>query len=145
MSLLFLTVILAAAGAPATDPPSLCIRVPDGITTGFVATEPAKPAGMKYIVIHDAVIRNRTRSTVSYNLSDFTLSAGDKQYHPVARPGLGAIDVDEGGVLGPGEVIRGNLVFLVPQSAFAASLEFRPANWYQNGAPVIYCCAWSCG
>ena len=140
----FLSAILAATGAPSADQQSLCVRVPEGIATGFVATEPAKHEGMKYIVIHDVAIPNRTRATVSYNLGDFTLTAGEKKYHPVARPGLGAIDIAQGGVLGPGESIRGNLVFLVPLSAYAASLEFRPANWYQNGVPVIYCCAWSC-
>ena len=142
--LLFLTAILAATGAPSTEPPSLCVRVPEGIASGFVASEPAKQEGMKYTVIHDVAIHNRSRGTVSYNLGDFTLTAGERKYHPVARPGLGAIDIAQGGVLGPGEAIRGNLVFLVPQNAFAASLEFWPANWYQNGVPVIFCCAWSC-
>ncbi|MBV8602443.1 MAG: DUF4352 domain-containing protein [Candidatus Eremiobacteraeota bacterium] len=145
-ALVFALTILAADASPpaATTEKSLCVRVPTGISRGFVIESPAKDAGMKYLVIQDVVIPNASKGTVSYNLDDFTLTAGSKKYHPVARPGLGAIDISEGGVLGPRQRIKGNLAFLVPQALLDASLEFRPSNWYVNGIPAIWCCAWQC-
>ncbi|MBV8074712.1 MAG: DUF4352 domain-containing protein [Candidatus Eremiobacteraeota bacterium] len=123
---------------------NLCVRVPTGISRGFVIESPAKDETLKYLVIQDVRIPNESKGTVSYNLDDFTLLVGTKKYHPVARPGLAAVDLNDGGVLGPRQAIRGNLAFLVPKATLDASLEFRPSNWYVNGIPAIWCCAWSC-
>ena len=79
--------------------------------SGFVNIEAAtdKP-GMQYIVIQNVVIGNVTRGPVSWRNADFTLDASGKKYHPVTRPGLGAIDISQKvGVAGPGQAIRGNL------------------------------------
>jgi len=139
-ALVFALTILAAND---TDK-NLCVRVPTGISRGFVIESPAKDETLKYLVIQDVRIPNESKGTVSYNLDDFTLLVGTKKYHPVARPGLAAVDLNDGGVLGPRQAIRGNLAFLVPKATLDASLEFRPSNWYVNGIPAIWCCAWSC-
>ena len=142
LSVLSIAAPARAQPAPATDPPSLIVTVPEGISHGFVSTEPGPKPGTKYIVIQNVVVRNpNPYASVGYKSSDFSLIAADRQFHPVARPKLGAIDISGEGALGPSNAIKGNLVFLVPDNISKGAIEFRPAAWYTaDGAPVIYCC-----
>jgi hypothetical protein len=145
--LLFVSSLVAAAATaaqPARAQRAMCIRIPEGMGHGLVTTQPSAQAGMQYVVISNVVIVSPVHNIGSYRVNDFSLIVGDNRYHPVARPGLGAIDISQGGVVGPRDRIKGNLAFLVPESVNAGSVEFRPANWESSTGPVIYCCASSC-
>jgi hypothetical protein len=146
---------LLALGAPAVLRPSharaqggksLCIRVPAGMGSGFVTTSPSDEAGKYYIVVQNVVIPNPSQTIASFQLQDFSLIAKDgKVFHPSSRPGLGAIDISQKTmIIGPRQVLKGNLAFLVPTSVTYGNVEFRPSNWIINGTPVIFCCASNC-
>ena len=142
-----LGLIASAARTPARAqaPGALCIRVPDGMGSGFVTTSPSEQPGMHYIVVQNVNIANASQAIVSYQLTDFSLIVKGKKYHPSARPGLGAIDISaKTGVCGPHQSVRGNLAFLVPSNVTQGNVEFRPSNWIVDGVPVIFCCAWDC-
>lgn len=126
---------------PALAQSAVDVRIPDTIRSGFVTVAPA-PGARKYVIVEDVVIRNpSTRSSVSFKKDDFSLVVGTVHYHPQPRPGLGAVDLSNDGGLGPSEVLRTNLAFIVPIEVTRAKLEFLPANWYDdNGRPVVYCC-----
>jgi len=140
-----LAALASASRRPAYAQKPQCIRVPAGMASGFVNLEQSDQAGMHYVVVQNVVIGNRSPGVVSWRNNDFTFASGGKKYHPVSRPGLGAIDISQKtGVCGPGQAIRGNLVFLVPSSVDTGSVEFRPNNWYVNGMPLILCCSSTC-
>ena len=141
LRILLLAAIAAGfAGAAAAQTP-VRVHVPQGIRSGFTTVDPGPDPAHKYVVVEDIVIRNPTGSIAAYKLSDFSLVVGGTRYHPVARPGLGAVDIGQDGVLGPRDAIKGNLAFLVPASVMRGDLEFFPANWIdQSGHTAGYCC-----
>ena len=138
---MFLAVLLSATIAVADLPPTR-VSVPAGIRSGFVSVEPGPKPGSKYVVIPNVTIPNTSPvSTAAWKKDDFSLVADDKHYHPVVRPGFGAVDVARDGVLGPHQALKGNLVFVVPDDVTSAKLEFFPYAWYDaTGIPMKFCC-----
>ena len=117
------------------------VHVPQGIRSGFTIVEPGPDAAHKYVVIEDVVIHNPTGSVAAYKATDFSLLVGGIRYHPVVRPGMGAVDIAHDGVLGPRDAIHGDLAFLVPADVSRGDLEFFPANWIDVfGHTAGYCC-----
>jgi hypothetical protein len=143
MKTAFLAVALVASlSLPALAQGDVRVHVPLGIRSGFVMVEPGPQPGTKYVVVQNVVIPNTNGyATASWKLDDFSLVVGEKRYHPVARPGLGAVDIARSGVIGPHEALKGNLVFVVPDGVSKADLEFFPSQWYDgNFSPMKFCC-----
>ncbi|MBV8152449.1 MAG: hypothetical protein JOY59_12895 [Candidatus Eremiobacteraeota bacterium] len=139
--LAFALALTAGFALPALAQSLVRVHIPLGIRTGFTIVEPAADPAHKYVVIEEVVIPNPTGTVAAYKVTDFSLVVGDVRYHPVARAGMGAIDIARDGVLGPHDAIRGDLAFLVPENATRGDLEFLPANWIgRHGESSGYCC-----
>ena len=137
-------VAFAVSVAAAEDLPQVRMNFPPGIRTGFVIVQAGPKAGTKYVVIQDVVIPNSSRtSSGAWKKDDFSLVAfGGARFHPVVRPGYGALDIARDGVIGPRQALKGDLAFIVPTDVTRATLEFLPYQWYDgNGIPMKYCCA----
>jgi hypothetical protein len=132
--------VLVVSPAPAlADTLPVSVAIPVGLHAG--STTEAGPNGQKYVSVEDLQIVNPSSQLAqSYKPSEFHLLIGEKTYLPVVRPGLGAIDLSEGSVLGPREQLRVTVTFLVPGRAAGAKFEFTP-HWYDDaGFTVDWCC-----
>jgi hypothetical protein len=133
-------VALVVSAAPAfADNLPVSVAIPVGLHAG--AASEAGPAGQKYVSVEDLQIANPSSELAqSYTPAEFHLLIDEKTYLPVVRPGLAAIDLSEGSVLGPREQVRVTVTFLVPARTTSAKFEFTP-HWYDDaGFTVDWCC-----
>ena len=142
MKIAWTFVALALVALPALGQEAVRVHIPLGIKAGLVDVEPGPKPQTRYVVVENVLIRNTNAySTAAWKNDDFSLVAGDKRYHPVARPGFGALDISRNGIIGPHEALKGNLAFVVPDSVTKADLEFFPSMWYdENFVPMKFCC-----
>jgi hypothetical protein len=145
----FLTrlVVLALAMTAPTLAQDTSVRVviPRGLTTSDITTSdaPQKP-GYKYVTIDSVRLVNPSRHDAqSYEPKNFHLLVDERTYYPSTRPGLGALDLHEGGVLSPGGSTQVTVSFLVPAATTFAKFEFTPHWLSDSGFTIDWCCDYS--
>jgi hypothetical protein len=122
------------------DSPSVRVRVPVGLSSGFSTTSPA-PDGNIYVTVE--TVRAVNPSSVNYGPyepRDFHLLADGRTYYPVTRPGLAALDLSTAGTVRPRGSLLATVTFEVPATVTTADFEFIPPWFDDNGASVAFCC-----
>jgi acetamidase/formamidase len=139
-STLIIAGLMLFAPAARADQPFVQVRVPVGLSSGFVTTAPA-PNGNLYVTIDSVRAVNPSAYNYgTYDVRDFHLVAGDRTYYPVTRPGLAAIDLSSGGTVRPKGSLLTTVTFQVPPTVTIADFEFVPHWFDDNGASVAFCC-----
>jgi len=135
-----LSLLLGGAPALAEAAPVL-VGIPVGLHVSDTTTGPAKTPGKKYVTIEDLELVNPSSAyPQSYETGQFHLLVGDQTYLPAVRPGLGAIDLSNGSILGPGGQTTVTVSFLVPRATTSAKFEFTPHWLDDSGFTVDWCC-----
>jgi hypothetical protein len=139
---IWLALFVATTGVPVwADTTPVRVAVPIGLTTSDISTASAKDSRFEYVTIGGVAAKNPSRHEANgFEVADFHLIVGDKQYLPVVRPGLGSLDLHLPGVLGPGEATSVTVSFLVPAGTTAAKFEFTPHWMSDSGITVDWCC-----
>jgi len=117
------------------------VAIPLDLGTSDVSTGDSQKPGFKYVTIDSVRLENPSRHEAQgYEPHDFHLLVDDKTYLPSVRPGLGSLDLRQGGVLGPGGSTQVTVSFLVPDGTTKAKFEFTP-HWQSDaGFTVDWCC-----
>jgi hypothetical protein len=132
--------ILAAAVPAGADEPFVQIRIPLGLTTDFTFARRAADGNL-YVTVPSLRAHNPNANDFGpYDPSEFHLVVGDRTYLPVVRPGLGAIDLANAGIVPPNGTLVVTVTFEVPPATTVADLEFVPHWFDNNGASVAFCC-----
>jgi hypothetical protein len=117
------------------------VLIPVGLRAGDVSTSDSPKTGFKYVTIDSVQVVNPSRSSgQSFEPKDFHLLVDDSTYFPSVRPGLGALDLRQPGIVGPGQGLRITVSFLVPASVTSAKFEFTPHWMSDAGFSVDWCC-----
>jgi hypothetical protein len=137
-----LALLVLATGLPAfADTTPVRVFLPFGLGTSDISTTSAKDPDHKYVTIDSVRAQNPSRHGAnSYEVKDFHLLVGDKQYLPVVRPGLAALDLGQAGIVGPGEETSVTVTFLVPAGTTIAKFEFTPHWLGDSGFTADWCC-----
>jgi hypothetical protein len=137
-----LALFVTAMGLPAfADTVPVHVAIPFGLTTSDIDTSSGPDAAHKYVTIDSVRVVNPShRDANGYEPKQFHLLVADARYLPVVRPGLGALDLSEPAVLGPGQATQVTVTFLVPAATTAAKFEFTPHWQNDDGATVDWCC-----
>ena len=134
------TVTFAIVFLSRIESPPVRVAIPLGLTAGFSSTTRATN-GTVYVTIDTVSVRNPSGVAVQfYEASDFRLLVDEREYPPVVRPGLRALDFSGSGSVRPNEPLRVTLTFEVPSGTSNAELEFLPHWFDDNGGRVAFCC-----
>jgi hypothetical protein len=137
-----LALLLIAMVLPAlADSPPVRVAIPSGLRTSDISTTDSQKTGFKYVTIDSVQVTNPSNQEAqNYDPKDFHLLVGDTIYLPSVRPGLGALDLRQPGIVGPGGSTRITVSFLVPNDVTAAKFEFTPHWMSDQGFTVDWCC-----
>jgi hypothetical protein len=134
--LIFATALPAYAGSSAVR-----VLVPAGLSTSDISTSESQKPGFKYVTLESVQVVNPSREFAqSYEPKNFHLLVDDKVYIPSVRPGLGALDLRQIGVVAPGGAMEVTVSFLVPDAVTTAKFEFTPHWMSDSGFTVDWCC-----
>ena len=132
--------LMLFAQAARADEPFVQVRVPVGMSSGFVTTAPAANGNLYVTIDSVRAINPSSFNFGPYDVRDFHLLADGRTYYPVTRPGLAALDLSNGGTVRPKSALIATVTFEVPPTVKTADFEFIPHWFDDNGASVAYCC-----